>query len=163
MEERIARSARRLRIGIIAVSAGLLLFYIYGRLGLHLLGPPIHVRSRLADQFGMPLAGDGVILCLGIAICWLTEALRTMQAAELFSGAVIRRFRLFALWLLVMALFGFLAPLVSGSLGPQGRHRIMILVDIRDLLLIGITLVLFLLARLLERARAIESEMREFV
>ena len=163
MEDRIVRSARHLRIGVIAVSAVLLAFYVYGRLGLHFFGPPVHVQSRLADQFGLPLAGDGVILCLAIAIYWLTEALRTMQSTELFSVCVIRRFRLFALWLLLMALFGFFAPFLSVSLGPTQSHRIRILVDIRDLLLIGITLVLFLLARLLERARAIESEMREFV
>jgi hypothetical protein len=45
----------------------------------------------------------------------------------------------------------------------RGHHRIFIVLDIRDLLLIGITALLFLVARMLERARAIEHEMSEIV
>jgi hypothetical protein len=163
MEDHIVRSAHRLRIAILVVSAVLLLLYLAGRLGLPIVGPPIHSHSRAADAVGIPLIGDGITLCLAIAIYWLTEALRRIGPAELFSIAVIRCFRLFAFWLLLMALFGFLTPLLLARFGPPRMHRIMLVIDIRDLLLIGITLVLFLLARLLERARAIESEMREFV
>jgi hypothetical protein len=35
--------------------------------------------------------------------------------------------------------------------------------DLRQLMLLGITLFLFLLARLMERARELEAEMQEFV
>jgi len=39
----------------------------------------------------------------------------------------------------------------------------MVLVDLRDLLMIGLTLVLLLIARMFERARSIQDEMSEIV
>ena len=52
---------------------------------------------------------------------------------------------------------------LSRSWGAGGIHRIEIVFDLRQLLLLGITMVLFLIARLLERARELETEVREFV
>jgi hypothetical protein len=64
----------------------------------------------------------------------------------------------------MMALFGFAARLVAGLAGgPPGIHLVAVRLDSRELLILGITLVLFLIARLLERASEIEAEMREFV
>ena len=39
----------------------------------------------------------------------------------------------------------------------------MLLVDVRDLLLVGLTLLLLLIARMFERARSIQDEMSEIV
>ena len=61
-----------------------------------------------------------------------------------------------------MALFSTLAPMVLAASAP-GRHRLMVLVDLRDLLMIGLTLVLLLIARMFERARSIQDEMSEIV
>jgi hypothetical protein len=163
-ENSIAESARRLRIGILLVFGLFALLYVSGRLGIRVIGPPIHVSSRTSDELGTPYVTDCVTLLLAISIYWLTEALRAIAGGGLFSAIVVRRFRLFALWLLIMALFGFFAPMLAGmALAPPGKHHIRIIIDVRDLLLIGITLVLFLFARLLERARLIEDEMREIV
>ena len=69
------------------------------------------------------------------------------------------------MWLLVMALFELIAPIVAGLAGatPSYQHKFRIGIDLRDLLTVGITLLLFLLARLLERARRLDEEVREFV
>ena len=63
-----------------------------------------------------------------------------------------------------MALFELLAPIFVAA-SPRARASApgALVLDLRDLLTVGITLLLFLLARLLERARAIDEEMREFV
>jgi hypothetical protein len=160
----IGRSARRLRIGILAVFALVLVLYVTARLGVRPIGHPLHVSSRAADVAGTPLVADGTTLLLAVAIFWLTEALRNVGRGGFFSAAVVRDFRRFALWLLVMALFSFFAPLlVAVGRNRAAVHPLRVVIDLRDLLLIGITLVLFLLARLLERARAIEDEMREIV
>ena len=65
-----------------------------------------------------------------------------------------------------MALFELVAPIVRGIAGAPGVRRrtgFAFALDLRDLLTVGITLLLFLLARLLERARGLDEEMREFV
>jgi hypothetical protein len=47
--------------------------------------------------------------------------------------------------------------------GPDAEHTFAFKLQLRDLLTIGVTLIFFLVARLLERARAIDEEMREIV
>lgn len=163
-ESSIRRYARRLRVGVIAVFAIVVALIVYARLGLNLAAPHVFVQSRSGAVGGYQVS-DGALVLLGIALFWLTEALRDVGAGGLFSRVVVRRFRLFALWLLIMAIYSFVAPLivtVPHMLTP-GRHRLPILLDLRDLLLLAITLLLFLVARLLERAGAIEREMSEIV
>jgi hypothetical protein len=77
---------------------------------------------------------------------------------------VIGAFRAFALWLLIVAIVWIVAPIVVAVIsGPDAEHAYALKLQLRDLLTIGITLILFLVARLLERARAIDEEMREIV
>jgi hypothetical protein len=157
--------ARRLRLGVIAGSALVLLLIIYARLGLRLAGGHVFVQSRTGEIAGPLQPSDGTLVLLGIAIFWLCEALRRIAAGGLFAPAVVRDFRRFALWLLIMALYSFAVPMMMALPGmtARGHHRIFFALDIRDLLLIGITALLFLVARMLERARAIEHEMSEIV
>src|SRR5436309_15438968 len=114
-ENAIARSARRLRIAVLAVFALFAILYLSGRLGIGLIGPPIHIKSHITDELETPYITDGVTVLLAISIYWLTEALRAIAGGGLFSASVVRRFRLFASWLLIMALFGFVAPLLAGA------------------------------------------------
>ena len=56
------------------------------------------------------------------------------------------------------------APIATALLaGPTDAHRLEFRLQLRDVLTIGVALILFLVARLLERARAIDEEMREIV
>jgi len=162
-DEAIRRGASRLRAAVFAAMIVILLIYVAARLNLQLA--QAHVEYRLHEApFGQWIALGSVALLL-IALFRLSQMLGRLGRGELFSGAVIGRFRSFAWWLLVMALFELVAPITAGLLYASRTfpHFLRMTVDLRDVLTVGITLLLFLLARLLERARAIESEMREFV
>lgn len=161
----IRRYARRLRMGVIAAFVLTMLLILYARLGWHFAGGNVLVHTRKGQGIGPFQLSDGILILLAIAIFELTEALRAVVTGDMFSTAVVRRFRLFALWLLIMALFSSLAPVLGRllTIGSPGGHHVPIVLDLRDLLLILVTLLLFLLSRLLERARAIEDEMREIV
>ena len=72
--------------------------------------------------------------------------------------------RLARLRLLLVALVWVVAPIVAVLLaGPDESHRLAFKLQLRDLLTIGVAFILFLVARLLERARTIDEEMREIV
>jgi hypothetical protein len=157
----IPRAAARLRIGVFAVMALILLIYLAARFQVQ------HVEHEFA---GVPapyaqLIGDVSIVLLLVALFRLSRMLGGIAAGELFSAAVVSHFRGFALWLLVMALFELIAPIAVGWAGAWNSypHKLRMAIDLRDLLTVGITLLLFLLARLLERARRLDEEMREFV
>jgi hypothetical protein len=66
---------------------------------------------------------------------------------------------------LLWALYVIRAPilLIRAPANATGTHHLALVLDFRQVLTLGITLLLFLLARLLERAREIEAEMREIV
>jgi hypothetical protein len=163
-ENAIGRYARRLRLGVFGAFGLALLLVIFGHLGLRFAGAPVRLQSSSADA-GLFSVGDGTLLLLAVALYWLSEALRGVAAGELFSPTIVRRFRLFALWLLIMALFSTVMPTVLSGIQPRagGRHLIRVVIDLRDLLLVGITALIFLIARLLERARALEEENRGIV
>ena len=161
----LTRDARRLRRQVIGGSVLLLVLYIAARLGLH--AGPIVVQQQPPTEMaaGRPLIGDGVMVLLAVAIFWLTEALRGIIEAGLFSTVTVRRFRRFAAWLMSMALFRLFAPVILEAIQPHpnGPSAVILILDIPDLLLVGITLLLFLVARMLERARLIQEEMSEIV
>ena len=161
----IARSAARLRLALFAVVAVVAILYLAARFGLQLGRAHVEYSSDGLDERVAGLIGDGTMVLLLVALFRLTQMLRLVAAGELFSAGVIRHFRGFAFWLLLMALFGFAAPILAELLAAPvgGPRRVAIRLDLRDLLTLGLTLLLFLLARLLERARQIEQEIGEFV
>jgi len=160
-----ARTAARLRIGILFIFGLILALYVIGRLGLHLGRAGVLFRTHPGAPPGVAYLGDGIMLLLAIAIYWLSAALKSVAQGALFTRRTVRQFRQFALWLLIMALYSFAAPLFFGSVGRWLGipHRVLVAIDVRDLLLIGITALLFLLSRLLERAGEIEQENRGIV
>jgi DUF2975 family protein len=160
----IARSAARLRWAVFAAMALMLMFYLAAR-----FGGQLGVLKVEAQEHGPPASarviGDIRLAFLMIALFQLTQMLARIASGELFTSSVIGKFRSFALWLLLMALFSLTAPILAefASLSAGGAHHLAIRIDFREVLTVGVTLVLFLLARLLERARALDEEMREFV
>jgi hypothetical protein len=165
-DARIRSSARRLRAGVIIAFLILVTVIACARLGLPLGGAHMRLETKSGEAFAGLRAGDGTLVLMAVALFHLTEGLRGLaNGAGFFSATVIRRFRLFAGWLLIMALYSFLAPTI-GALAKSmagGRHLALFIVDIRDLMLVAITLLLFLLTRLLERAGEIEQENSEIV
>lgn len=163
--EAIARSAARLRWAVFTAMAFMAGLYLAARLGLELGQARVEYERHGATAQAAGFIGDVLVLLILVALYQLTAMLRRIAAGELFTAGVIGRFRSFALWLLLSALFGLLAPIGLQLLGlvPGTGHRIRVAIDFREVIVVGVTLVLFLLARLLERARGLDEEMREFV
>lgn len=160
----IARSAARLRLAVFAGMALMLVVYVVARLDLDFTQVHVEYAHGAEAPYARPIADISMALQL-VALFKLTQMLGAIAAGELFTAAVIRHFRGFAWWLLLMALFELVAPLAAGLVAaPYSHpHLVRLTVDMRDLLTVGTTLLLFLLASLLERARRLDDEMREFV
>ena len=158
----IRRGAARLRWAVIAAIALMFGLYLASRLGPSVGG--IHIVHRQSAS-SSPLIGDVGIALLVVALVRLVQMLGAIAAGELFSATVVRRFRGFAFWLMLMALTGLLGPIVAEFVSRQDVPigQVQIILDFRQILTVGVTLLLFLLARLLERARDYEAESREFV
>lgn len=154
----IAKGAKRLRAFVIT-----LMVLMPAALAAAWLRPRgLHVEYRGHSTVVDPIiAAGGATLLLEIALFELVRMLSLIGAGEYYSIRVIRHFRGFAFWLLVLALLSFFAHMLQPS--PGHAPRIAIGIDFRELLSVGLTLLLFLLSRLLERAGEIEQENREIV
>jgi magnesium-transporting ATPase (P-type) len=160
MQPSISGRAKRLRIFVIVLMVALVAF-----IAAAWVGPTDKVHIEMhghAPGVGSKSFATVVILLLELALFELTRMLSLVTSGEYFSVRVIARFRGFALWLLILALIGLIAPMVQlHSNGGFEFHFITI--NLGELLVFGVTLLLFLLARLLERAGEIEQENREIV
>ena len=164
MNSNIATTAKRLRVAVWIVWACIVLAYVVGRLGLDT--EFLRIRSRIDETSSGPamLVGDASIVLLSVALFQLTRMLAAIGEGDLFSALVVGAFRAFAFWLLLVALVWIVAPIAGALLaGPDAGERIELKFDLRDALTAGVALILFLVARLLERARAIDEENREIV
>jgi hypothetical protein len=160
----IERHARWLRLAIPAVIGLLAALYLLARFGIGLSG--VTVVSRSAAGGTAPVWLGDVTLLLLVASMWpLQRMLRKIEAGDAFSVAMVRDFRAFAAWLLALSLFRTVAPGLFAVLAAPAVDdvRVALTVDVRDLLLLMFTLILFLVARLLERARLAEEAMAEIV
>jgi hypothetical protein len=160
----IEAAAARLRWAVLTVWALLVLIYLAGRLGVEL--GPVHVQTRAdgTNSSALLFAADLSILLLSAAFFQLSRMLSAIGSGEFYSARVVGSFRAFAFWLLLLAVAWIMAPLIVTLLaGPGPGGELQFHLQLRDVLTAGIALILFLVARLLERARAIESEMEEIV
>ena len=160
-ETAIRRGAVRLRAAV-AVAMGLLCLAVV----LAWIGDPLGVaRVEVQNSSGLidpRLGGSVAILLIELALFRLTQMLNAIASGDLFSSRVVSHFRGFAFWLLTVG-----APLRSepriDAATVRGTHHLSLILDLNHILTVGITLLLFLLARLLERARQLDEEMREIV
>ena len=161
----IVGTAKRLRWAVWIFWGCMVLAYVIGRLGVDT--DFLRIRSRLHDDSSsgpIMIVADVTILLLSVALYQLGRMLGAVADGDLFSARVVGSFRAFAFWLLLVALVCIVDPVVGALLaGPdEGRH-IELTFQLRDVLTLGVALILFLVARLLERARTIDEEMREIV
>jgi len=165
MASSIEQSAARLRIAVFVVIAVLLSAYVSARMNIGLGATHVEYHPAGGDSGTAHSLGTVSVVLLALALGRLTQMLAAIAAGELFSITVIGRFRAFAFWLLLSALCSLLAPIASQLLAASTAtgHRFRLIVDFREIITVGTTLLLFLLARLLERARDIESENREII
>lgn len=161
----IAKTAKRLRWAVWIFWACIVAAYLAGRLGLA-LGGSVEVKAHSSiGEAGLPMiVADISILLLSVALYQLSRMLGAIAGGDLFSARVIGSFRAFAFWLLMVAVVWIVAPIVGVLLtGPDELRRLEFKLQLRDVLTVGTALILFLVARLLERARAMDEEMREIV
>jgi hypothetical protein len=154
--------ANRLRWGTWIAWAIIVLVYVAGRLGLSI--GVVQAQASAGEDNSLLGVADATILLVSIALFQLSRMLGAIAQGDLFSARVVGAFRAFALWLLLVAIVWIAAPVVAELIsGPGAEHRFEFRLQLRDILTVGVTLILFLVARLLERARAIDEEMREIV
>jgi len=160
----IARSARRLRLLVWSGIALIVAIYLLGRLGPQIGPLRVETHADVAGWEGRALI-DLTLLLFVIALFRQAQMLGAIADGPLFGPRVTRAFRGFAFWL-------FLATLVDVAAGPAiaiarqistGGGRAALMFELRDLLMLAGALFLFLLARIMEKARAIESELEEIV
>lgn len=157
----LSRSARRLELAVKLVMA--VIAILVGLVWLGGTGVPVKVEVHDSGMWNDPRwSATLVFLLVELALFQLVRMLGAVRDGELFSARVVRHFRLFAFWLMILAVLGVAGPLLGSLLGGY-RGRAALVLDLRHLITLGLTLLLFLLARLLERARQIEEENREFV
>lgn len=157
-------AARRLRWVIGLFWGVLVLAYAAGRVGL--AGGPLRIQAHALSETpsAMFLAADVSVVVLTVALLQLNRMLKAIAEGDFFSARVIGGFRSFAFWLLVLALLWIAFPIAAELLrGPGDAHQWEFRLQLRDILTAGVALILFLVARLLERARELEAEMREIV
>lgn len=127
-----------------------------------------HVRVHPAGSgpFG-PWLGALHLVLMVLALIQLIQLLRRLEAGDLFSAAVTRKLRAFALFaLLAVAVGGVLAPLLAWLMTPCASdapcaRRLPI--DMRALWTVITSFVFFLVARLLDEARRIDEDNRQII
>jgi hypothetical protein len=157
--------ARRLRVAVVVVMVLLVAGYVAARFRITVGATHVEYHSPgVASDIGHAIATVAVLFLL-VSLARLVQMLGLIGRGDLFSATVVRRFRGFAFWLLVSALCDLLGPIFAQlTMEAAGRTRhVRMVIDFREIIIVGTTLLLFLLARLLERAREIESENREIV
>jgi hypothetical protein len=160
----IGKTATRLRWAVWIFWACILLAYAVGRFGLTFGVVEVQAHSVAGDAPAFMVLADISFLLLSVALYQLTKMLGAIAEGDLFSARVVKAFRSFAFWLLLVALVWIVAPVAAVLLaGPGDAHRMEFRLQMRDVLTVGIALILFLVARLLERARTVDEELREIV
>ena len=161
----VGRSAARLRLAVFITMGAMVVLYVAARLGLQFGHARIIYQEHGPGTLASHLINDACVALLIIALLRLTQVLKRVSEGDYFGIEVIRRFRSFAWWLLMMSLLEMVGPWIVPLFDRpvSGPRVISFALDSRDVLFLGLTILLFLLARLLEKARAIDEEMRGIV
>ena len=162
--EPIARAARRLRLLVVAGIGLVIAVYLIGVFGPELGPVRVQSHSELDGSAGLGLI-TLTLLPFVAALARLAQMLDAIAAGPLFGPKVTRAFRGFAFWLFVAILVDVLAEPIVEIIrrASAGGGRAVLAFELRDLLMLAGTLFLFLLARMMEQARAIEAELEEIV
>lgn len=164
-QDRIRRLAGRLRLLVWAMIVGTAAVYLAARLGTEVGQTRLVTMAASSPAVASPAWVADVSLALVLVALWqLAEMLRLVGRGDHFSPAAIRRFRGFALFLFLASAVMFLAPLTLAFVTtPPGPEQLRLPVRLRELLTMLVTGALFLVARLLEQARQIDSDLKEIV
>ena len=152
----------------IAIAALLLLVgaFAVSRLGID-LGQSVDVVRR-SDVPSLSLAGvaaDLSVLLFAVALFQLIRMLGRVESGELFAAPVTGAFRSFAFWLMLSAILAIAGPPIAAILVAQGSevHRVEVPIDLHNVMFLITGLVLFLVARMLDEAARVDTELKEIV
>lgn len=163
-QSRVQRLAHRLRIIVLLliVTAALLLVASFAELHVGTL----QVLRPIVDNGGIAgtaLAILGALLVLA-GLWQLVRMLALIEAGDRFSPRVTRRFRHFALLMLLAATTSAVATWFAPRTLIDPHHRALTLtIDFRDIWVMLVAGILFLVARLLDEAQRIEADLGEIV
>ena len=160
----IARSAHRLRLLVWLGIALIAAIYLLNRLGSPIGPVRVETHAVMAGWEGRALI-DLTLLLFVVALVRLGQMLGAVADGPLFGPRVTRAFRGFAFWLFLAMLLDVVSgPAIAIARRIVGESGTAVLsFELRDLLMLAGALFLFLLARMMEQARAIESELEEIV
>lgn len=153
----IARSAQRLRLTVLIGIALIVTIYLLGQFGPQL--GPISVESHAE------VGGALTLLLLVLALARLAQMLGAVADGPLFGSRVTQAFRGFAFWLFLATLVDLIAAPAAAIARTiaSGGGRTSLQFELHGVLMLVGALFLFLVARLLEQARAIEADLEEIV
>lgn len=160
----IARSARRFRFVVLTAIALIAIIYVIGRMGPQ-VGPfRVETHPDVPGWLGVTLT-DVTLLLFVVALVRLAQMLGAIADGPLFGPPVTKAFRGFAFWLFLATLIDVVAaPVISIVQAVRaGGGPAQLVFELRDLLMLLGALFLFLLARMLEQARSLETELEEIV
>ena len=164
----IQTSATRLRIAVIGLLIVVVGAWFAGTIGVE-FGRQVRVTTHYRDSAGIyaPMLSGAVVGLFAAALWRLAAMLKQVAAGDLFSSAVTRPFRDFALFMLLSSLAALLLPAAMMLLAPPphvaGVREVAFRVELRGAIFVLASLVLFLVARLLEEAARIDAELDEIV
>ena len=166
VQKTLSAHARALRW--IAIAALLLLVsaFAVSRLGIDLGQSVEVVRRSHVSSLSLPgAAADLSVLLFAIALVQLIRLLGRLESGEMFAAPVTGAFRSFAFWLMLSAIVAIAGPPLTALLAPRGGdvHRLEVPIDLHNVMFLITGLVLFLVARMLDEATRVDTELKEIV
>lgn len=164
-QKSIAESARMLRWLVIAALALTILAFLVSRAGLYLDGHVLIVRQAEADGPAARIVADAAVVLFVVSLVQLIRLLGELSSGKLFAASITRAFRSFAFWMLMSALVAIVGtPLASAlSAAATGTFQLELKISLRDVMYLIAGLVMFLIARMLDEAARLDSELKEIV
>lgn len=161
LPDNIRRAARRLRLVTLAVTALVALGFLFGA-WIAATGRPLDGAALSVGAADLPPVPAAIVLLLFGAM--VTVALLPVAAGGAFS--VGRRLRAFAGWLFAATLVSVLAPPVlqlGGAWLGDGHGRATLSIGSSEALMLLVTGLLFLVARLLDEAQRVADDAAQIV
>lgn len=168
LPDNIRRAARRLRLVTLAVTALVALGFLFGA-WIAATGRPLDGAALSVGAADLPPVPAAIVLLLfgamvTVALLQLAALLATVAAGGAFS--VGRRLRAFAGWLFAATLVSVFAPPVlqlGGAWLGDGHGRATLSIGSSEALMLLVTGLLFLVARLLDEAQRVADDAAQIV
>lgn len=161
----MARRLRRLAFAGAALALLLTAVAVFAPFGGDGVMAAVVIRAEgLPHGWAALIAGILAVL-VAAALLALARMLACVERGEIFAPAATRRFRRFALLMMLAAAAALVLPALArvGLALTEGRDTISLMIDGDQVLWLFLTIVLFFLARLFDEAARYEQDSRSIV